>query len=95
MINYKMAHALDCIKYRCVYDMSQKENVFVNKLIYQGDVLFIKGYTNAYKVEDYDRTWKLPQANAGNTILGVPIGLGEGLTEDEAKEIKEILKKYD
>ena len=95
MSNYKMSNALDCIKHRCVYDISQKKNVFVNKLIYWGDVLFIKGYTNAYKVEDYDKTWKLPQANAGDTILGVPIGLDEELTEDELKEIKETLKKYD
>ena len=54
----KLKIALECIKNRTLFDMRINKMVFVNKLIYWENDLMIRGYNDAYKVEDYGITWK-------------------------------------
>ena len=51
--------ALLAIARRSVYDIQKEDYPFVNKLIYWGDDLMILGFTTAYHVADYGKTWKL------------------------------------
>lgn len=75
--------AIMVIRFRRIYDLEEKENVWANKLIYWGDKLMIDGY-KYYKVEDYKKTWDFPMYIDTDTYIG------SDLTE-EKKELLEVL----
>ena len=54
----ELTNAIAAIKNRSLYDRQLNKYVFVNKLIYWGDELMIKGVQYTYKVKDYGITWR-------------------------------------
>ena len=58
---FVLLHALQAIRFRQIYDIKQQGIKFVNKLIYDGSTLMIRGFANqysSYRVIDYGITWK-------------------------------------
>lgn len=55
--------AISCIENRALFDIEANKIVLVNKLIYIGDELVIKGYVYEYKVADYGKDWREVREN--------------------------------
>lgn len=54
--------AISCIENRALFDIKRNRILFVNKLIFIEDDLFIRGAYD-YKVEDYGKTWREVREN--------------------------------
>ena len=55
--------AISCIENRTLFDIVANKIIFVNKLIYIGNDLVIKGYVYEYKVADYGKDWREVREN--------------------------------
>ena len=60
--------AIKGIGNRCVYNIEEKCDVFVNIIIYYENDLIIKGYTtnSIFLVKDYGKTWALTKEELEN-----------------------------